>query len=526
MGLLDVDPNKNPILQAMDRENTESELKSIQAHDEVLEQLLQAIEKVDFQAQVFPKSVKVKEQIIEIEKQLFNNDGEQDLKKESDLSGKLIKLEKALKNYKLHEKHYLIKTIININITARKLHWGLCKNNAFIYIYNGCSWSVMDKESFERFLGMAAERMGVPAFDAKYYFFKEKLFKQFMSDSYLPKPQRNSDLVLVNLQNGTFEITPEKQELRDFNRNDFLTYQLPFNYKKTAKAPLFEKFLNEVIPDVDCQRILAEYLGYLFISNKRMKLEKVLVLYGSGSNGKSVFFEIVSALVGEENISNYSIQQLTDENGQYRADISNKLVNYASEINGNLKADVFKAMVSGEPITGRMLYKEPINIRDYAKLIFNCNELPKEVEQTEGYFRRWLIIPFNQFIAPEKRDYQLAQKIIDNELSGVFNWVLDGLNRLLEQNKFTHSNLVDGALEEYRIESDSVRSFVHDEGYYSDNFNQMSLADVYCFYEAYCKSSGLRPVSNKKLKKRLQGLGIGNGRDGNGNYLLINKKAA
>jgi putative DNA primase/helicase len=73
---------------------------------------------------------------------------------------------------------------------------------------------------------------------------------------------------------------------------------------------------------------------------------------------------------------------------------------------------------------------------DYAKLIFNCNELPKDVEQTEAYFRRFLIIPFNVTIPEHEQDKELAKKIIDNELSGVFNWVLSGLKRLLMQQRF------------------------------------------------------------------------------------------
>jgi putative DNA primase/helicase len=39
-----------------------------------------------------------------------------------------------------------------------------------------------------------------------------------------------------------------------------------------------------------------EYLGYLFVRNKSLNLEKSLILYGTGANGKSVLFEILNAL--------------------------------------------------------------------------------------------------------------------------------------------------------------------------------------------------------------------------------------
>ncbi len=95
------------------------------------------------------------------------------------------------------------------------------------------------------------------------------------------------DIVLVNLKNGTFEIAPENTRLRPFNRNDFITYQLPFDYDPSAKAPMFEDYLNRVLPDKDSQNILSEYLGSIFIRNSTLKLEKALLLHGSGANGKS-----------------------------------------------------------------------------------------------------------------------------------------------------------------------------------------------------------------------------------------------
>jgi putative DNA primase/helicase len=115
--------------------------------------------------------------------------------------------------------------------------------------------------------------------------------------------------------------------------------------------------------------------------------------------------------------------------------LANKLVNYASEINGNLEASIFKQLVSGEPVEARLPYGQPFHFEEYAKLIFNCNELPKDVEHTNAYFRRFLIIPFDVTIPPQEQDKNLHTKIIEKELSGVFNWVLQGLNRLLEQKK-------------------------------------------------------------------------------------------
>lgn len=158
-------------------------------------------------------------------------------------------------------------------------------------------------------------------------------------------------------------------------------------------------------------------MGYIFTNG--LKLKKVAILYGGGANGKSVFFDIIQALIGRDNICNYSLQSLTKVDSYERASLSNKLLNYASEINGKLEASTFKQLASGEPIQARQIYGQPFTMMNYAKLMFNCNELPKEVENTEAFFRRFLIFPFTQTIPKAEQDPELSTKIIQTELSGV-----------------------------------------------------------------------------------------------------------
>jgi len=413
-------------------------------------------------------------------------------------------------NFKLNNKHYTVLSIEEIIQIAESNRWGLCKNHNFIYLFNGTYWDELDKETFQKFLGMAAEKMGVPTFSARYYRFRKELYEQFLGTAYIePKPLL-ANRVLINLKNGTFEISPTGTQLRAFDRSDFLTYQLPFEYNPQAKAPLFEAYLNQVLPDIERQKVLAEYLGFVFIKHgsNRLKEEKALILYGTGANGKSVFFEIVSALLGAKNTSNYSLQSLTNENGYFRAKLANKLVNYASEINGKLESATFKQLVSGEPVEARLPYGEPFTLRQYAKLIFNCNELPKDVEHTNAYFRRFLIIPFDVTIPPQDQDKQLHAKIIESELSGVFNWVLDGLNRLLEQKRFTDCEAVRKAVEQYKTQSDSVKLFIEEHNYKSNPSDFRLIKELYIEYRTFCIEDGFKPVNKSNFMKRLSGFGF------------------
>jgi len=427
-------------------------------------------------------------------------------------------------NDKLSNKHYLVTCIEQVLITARNNSWGLCTNNEAIYLYNRAYWKAIDEPTFQVFLGRAAERMGIDRHNARYYQYREQLYKQFLSAANLHRPEPDSDTVLINLQNGTFEIGADAQRLRSPEPADFLTYQLPFEYDPSADAPLFHTYLNHVLPDPILQKILAEYLAYLFVRPSVLKLEKMLLIYGSGANGKSVLFDIVNALLGSQNVCSYSLQSLTDESGYYRAMLADKLVNYASEINGKLESASFKALVSGEPIHARLPYGNPFTLTKYAKLIFNCNELPKEVEQTHAFFRRFLIIPFDVTIPEAEQDKQLSQRIIRSELSGVFNWMLSGLARLLTEGNFTHSDVVEKQTDDYKRQSDSVLMFVDEEGWVEDLSQFKDLKTVYGEYKGYCEECGYMKCSLRKFSDRLRRQGFKMERKNYGFVVYMNRK--
>lgn len=278
--------------------------------DEILQELSKSIKKTDFEILAFPEIEETRQDLENLRPHVYDEDNQ--LRKENEDEIKLYRqLQKKLNGFKLTKNHYLILCVEQLLKIAVANKWGLCKKNGFIYLYNGSYWNEIDKERFQFFLGNLALKMGVEKFKGKIHTFKEEIFKQFMADAYLPTPKTKKDCVLINLQNGTFEITPKRRGLRDFEQKNFITHQLPFEYLPEATAPRFQSYLDEVLPDPDKQRVLAEYCGYIFIKPSVLKLEKMLILYGTGANGKSVFFEIINALLGVENVSNYSLQSLT-----------------------------------------------------------------------------------------------------------------------------------------------------------------------------------------------------------------------
>jgi len=495
------------------------------SHDKVLEKLIQSVEVFDFTAYFFPEKEGFEKQINVLQNKLYLFEPDGSFKPNPKLSkedakpiqSQLEDLQSKVSKFKLNQKHFIVGTVHHILETAKKCNWGLCKNLGFVYVFNGEFWKPLEEDDLKTFLSKAAKKAGVQKVDALHYEFVDKLNKQFLLHAHLPNP-KGSDEYLINLQNGTFKISNGKFVLKDFDRNDFLKYQLPFAYDPEATAPTFLRFIDEVLPDPERQMVLAEFFGHLFTN---IKLEKALLCFGGGANGKSVFFEIINAMLGSENVSNYSLQSLTEEKGYHRAMLANKLINYASEISGKLKTDLFKGLASGEKVEARHIYKQPFIIENYARLAFNTNELPREVEHTEGYFRRFLIVPFDVTIPVEKRDPDLPNKIIKNELAGVFNWVLEGLNRVIENKKFTPCKASDEVLKQFKYESDSAKQFLEEYNYTPCPEGKVHQKFLYSEYRQFCIGDGMQPLKKLNFRKRLESFGIVTQKDNNGLFYCI-----
>ncbi len=378
------------------------------------------------------------------------------------------------------------------------------------YLFNGKYWQPFNEGFIRNLLRDVLVKMGYDPLEAQTIRLLSTLIQTFWTKA--PKcPSRDNNLILINLDNVTLEIAPDgcvKQ--RKFSRNDYLLYCLPYAYNPKELSPLFTAYLNRVLPDMESQNVLQELMGSVFIKN--INLEKIGILYGSGANGKSVLLKIITALLGDSNISQMDLKALTtDRNADNnRAQLMGKLLNFAPEINakGEQAHDLIKRMASGEAIQVKMLYKDTITISDYAKLVFNANVLPTDVELSHGFFRRFLIVEFGQTIGEDEKDPELANKIIANELPAVLNWMIEGAKRLQQNKRFSACQKSDELLAQYRLESDVVALWLDDRGYIPHDVSNKSLRDLYLDLQDYAKDGGYKTPSAKNVAKRMRDLGF------------------
>lgn len=367
------------------------------------------------------------------------------------------------------------------------------------FVFDGKRWVRFEDAELNGFIKVAGIRMRVDRMIAPDADFIQNMMKQ-MGSLVMTKPKgmmRN----IINFNNGTLEIGFDGSTLlREHRAEDLLHYVLPYDYDPKAPYPSWQMFLDEVIPESGKQLALAEFFGSCFSD---VKHEKILMLYGTGANGKSVVMEVVIGLLGKSNVVHNTLEEITDEKGYNRGNLMTALLNFSGEISERVNPDALKRLASREPMNGRYVRGKPFLVRDYCRSAFNCNVLPKVKEASDGYFRRFLIIPFEITIPEDKRDPDLPIKIVATDLPGIMNWVIDGLQRLLKSDgKFTSSAASDRIMVQYKEASINVEIFVRE--YCEAHRGDILSTVLYDAYKAFCLTNEYTSVNTKDFSIQLQ----------------------
>lgn len=247
-----------------------------------------------------------------------------------------------------------------------------------------------------------------------------------------------------------------------------VTEALSYAYDPDATCPLWEAFLSEVLPDSSVRAVLQEFFGMCYLDRRRLSVEKFLLLIGSGANGKSVIFEVMKAVFGEDNVSTFDSQQLIDE--KMVPYVKGRRLNFAPDMRQSSAFDsALKALSSGQDVTGRRIYGDAEKVQ-CPPLCFAMNEMPFFKDTTDAFFRRLIPIRFEVTIPPQRQDRSLVRRIVASDLPGIFNWALAGRNRLLASGgEFTPCPAIDGYLRDLRrrVEEMSapVRRYLSSKGY-------------------------------------------------------------
>lgn len=315
----------------------------------------------------------------------------------------------------------------------------LCYIDGALRFFDGRAYSPVTMRELIIAVGNILSDMGVGASDVRKM--GDMPFSVLWEKTYSGEPD------LVCFRNCVYDIRTGKTAA--FSPDARTGYSLPYAWSPDAECPKWNAFLEEVLPDRTERMCLQEFFGMCYVDRSRYSIEKMALLIGSGSNGKSVVFDVMKRVIGEEWVSFLSPEQLMD--GKQLVSVAGKRLNFAPDIKKSSAFDSgLKALSSSQDVQGWRLYEGNVTVK-CPPLVFAFNELPLFRDETDAFFRRLLPFRFDVVIPPERQNKRLASEICASELPGIFRWVMEGRARLLKQRgSFTKCDRIDDAVTSLR----------------------------------------------------------------------------
>ena len=389
------------------------------------------------------------------------------------------------------------------------------------YKPNQGTWKKVDDETI---MGYISKYLGRHATGAKL----SSILKLIQAD-----PDVHSDFPitlfntrpLVNVLNGTLHINIEtgEIELKPHSMYDYVTVQLPVYYDPKAKCVHWCKFIDEITNGrKDDQAVLQEFSGYPFLPH--CKYQKALMLKGGGSNGKSVFFNIINAIfggVGEDGRGYVSSSDMSKWAKDFRLmPLHHSWLNIAYDMENDMRGaeGIFKKVVAGEILEDSYKHKDPIPFKTRSKLMMACNFFPQVNDTSDGFMRRWLIVELTQHfvekgkVRPCTNDRELDPFLEDKlmkELSGILNWMIEGLQRLIRQKGFTHTANQDRLINEFRAANNPLYSFVeekHEMLSGSDEGHIVPRYSVFNIYSEWADKNKILPLPSNRFYSNMRSI--------------------
>jgi len=201
----------------------------------------------------------------------------------------------------------------------------------------------------------------------------------------------------------------------------FVSSIRPYKYDPKAKCPEWMKFLSFLTSkDLDLIKCIQLWCASIFYP--QIRHEYFLWLTGLGKNGKSVFVDVLTAVVGEQSVSHLTARQLAGKHEL--AGLADKKLNVSMEFEKVSPAfvDIVKNLCSNEPLTINEKMKSVYDARLLIRLLFVSNSVPYVSDRSDGFWRRCLLVECKGRVCDDQEDLSLSDKLKD-EAPGIFNWL-------------------------------------------------------------------------------------------------------
>jgi P4 family phage/plasmid primase-like protien len=291
------------------------------------------------------------------------------------------------------------------------------------------------------------------------------------------------------------------------------TTRIPVRWNPEAQCPHIDRFLDMVVGP-ECAPILEEVAGYALYPDQ--PLHKAVMLDGKGRNGKGTYLRILTALLGNDNIAAAPPQRL-DTDRWAVAQLYGKLANLVGDVDPRTfkETATFKQATGQDLLQGEHKYGAPFTFTSRALIVAAFNSLPRSVDTTEGFFSRWLVVPFPfRFADPGidgtvppgclPKDPDLAEKVTATaELEGFLVRAVAGLQRVMAAGRFSHAQAVSDAEAEFRRHADPVRGFLAAEAT-ADRDGWVSRSELHGAFRTWATDNNLGVLSATRFTEKVR----------------------
>ena len=330
----------------------------------------------------------------------------------------------------------------------------------------------------------------------------------------------NTNEKYINFKNGLYNI--DTKALEPHNADILYTRQVNTEYiegSTITEYHIFTKYVRDLCMmaaggiDWQAYKALQEIIGLAISNIYGHKTKKAVFLYSPvGNTGKSQFLGLLGHLIGQENITAIPLQNMNEDKGRFAFANAGlvRLIMNGDQSKADIKdSSIFKSVTGGDAIKVEAKGKDIKALVFKGLVLIACNDLPYIADDKgEHIYRRMYIVPCTHTIEEKERDPNILDKMI-KELPAIANWGIEGLHRL-KDNSYNYTEIAAGnhCIEEYRQGSDTVYSFLSDEGYTitknpKDKISKQELLEK---YYRYCQREERQSVSKRQFKERMKKL--------------------
>jgi len=372
--------------------------------------------------------------------------------------------------------------------------------------------------------------------------FVEQIIAKIETDTYIDAREffLNEDVNLIPVENGILNL--QTRELFSFSPKYRFFIKIPISYDQEKDCSAVKKFLSDILQDQSDLNVVQEIFGYLLYRDYRF--EKAFMFTGNGRNGKSKLVELMKRFLGAENCADISLDDIQYDKFS-ASELFNKMANISADLSKTAlkKTGMFKKLTGHDLISAARKFLTRVHFVNYAKLIFCANELPITYDNSDAFWNRWIIINFPyKFV--DQQEFNLITKEVSSEdeervrnlkvadttviekissreeLSGLLNFALEGLQRLFKQGYFSTSSSCEDVKNIWLRKSDSLAAFISEMTEYTPNKN-VTKATFKEEYVNFCRKHKIVAQGDKRIKKSMTTIhGINDSIISNNHYWL------